>query len=63
MFIDVATVQERLDNFSALQSQIEEDPANAPASAQLERAYREQGRTEGQAGPFQAGAGLDRGGS
>ncbi len=46
MFIDVATVQERLDNFSALESQIAEDPANAPASVHLEMAYRQQGRTE-----------------
>ena len=46
MFIDAATVHERLDNHSALESQIYEDPADAAVSDQLEMAYREQGRTE-----------------
>ncbi len=45
-FIDVATVQERLDNHSALESQIHEDPADAAVSDLLEQAYREEGRTE-----------------
>ncbi len=46
MFIDAATVHERLDNNTALESQIYEDPADAAVSDQLEMAYREQGRTE-----------------
>jgi thioredoxin-like negative regulator of GroEL len=45
-FIDVATVQERLDNHSALESKIYEDPADAAAAAQLEMAYQEEGRSE-----------------
>lgn len=45
-FIDVATVQERLDNHSALESKISADPADAAAAAQLEMAYQEQGRSE-----------------
>jgi tetratricopeptide (TPR) repeat protein len=45
-FIDVATVQERLDNHSALESKIHADPADAAAAAQLEMAYQEQGRSE-----------------
>ncbi|MCP4447487.1 MAG: hypothetical protein GY811_19420 [Myxococcales bacterium] len=46
MFIDAATVHERLDNNTALESQIYEDPADAAVSDQLEKAYREQGRSE-----------------
>lgn len=46
MFIDVATVQERLDNHSALESKLHADPADAAAAAQLEMAYQEQGRSE-----------------
>ncbi len=45
-FIDVATVQERLDNHSALESRMESDPADAAAADQLELAYQEEGRSE-----------------
>ncbi len=45
-FVDVATVQERLDNHSALESKVSADPADAAAAAQLEIAYQEQGRSE-----------------
>lgn len=45
-FIAVATVQERLDNHSALESKMHADPADAAAAAQLELAYQEQGRSE-----------------
>ena len=46
MFIDAATVHERLDNHTVLESQINEDPADAAVSDQLEMAYRQEGRTE-----------------
>ena len=46
MFIDVATVQERLDNRSTLESQIKNDPSDAAAFDQLEMAYRQEGNKE-----------------
>ncbi len=46
MFLDVATVQQRLDNPSFLESQISDDPSDAAAFDQLELAYSQQGKTE-----------------